>query len=245
MKTKMCPPSLLLAASLTFTGHCPALTPVKETFNAALDPTRWTVFGSTNAQLKQGKGRLNFTVGPKATDEEYASAELFNNQPGYNESWQVIVDVTNKFESGGDVGAGIYISNAANPTNVFYFEFYGNAKGRDGGFQISILKDQFGNYLEPHLIANPRVNHGSLRVTFNKKTKLFKFYYDQTGFQDGYQWKLIGTFSPTGVGGDRRLNWNMDSSFGRFNVGLEAFSDERLVGGGKVFMDQFILKGLK
>lgn len=244
MKTRMMFAGVLLAVSYSFIGRSLALTPVKESFNTALDPARWLVSNSTNGKLKQGKARLNFTIGPNRTEEDYASAELNNNQPGYNESWQVIVDVTNKSDSDGDVGAGIYISNAANPINVLYFEFYGDGKGRHGGFQASILKDQFGNYLEPHLIANPRVKSGSLRITFNKNTKLITFHYDETGKEDGYKWKRVGTFSPTGVGGDKRLNWNMDDLTGKFRIGLEAFGEEFLLKGGKVFMDNFALKPL-
>ncbi|MES2920964.1 MAG: hypothetical protein V4819_05440 [Verrucomicrobiota bacterium] len=245
MKNQILSSGLAVIAFHYFAGTCLALTPVRESFNVALNPARWIVGGSPYAKLQQGSGRLNFTVGPTSTEEDYASAELYGNQPGYNESWQVIVDVSNTANAGDDVGAGLYIYNPSSYTNILYFEFYGDGKGRQGGFQVSILKDAFGNYLEPHLINNPRVKKGSLRITFNKTTKLITFFCDKTGSADGYQWKKVGTFSPTGVGGDRRLNWNMNPTTGRFGIGLEAFGDNRLVRNGRVNMDNFILKASK
>ena len=245
MKTLILSSGLAILGLSCLTGTCLALTPLTERFNVALSPARWFVANSPNAKLKQGGGRLNFTVGPASSEDDYSSVELIGNQPGYNESWQVIVDVSNTANVGNDVGAGLYVYNFANSLNVLYFEFYGDGKGKQGGFQASILKDEFGNYLEPHLISNPRVKKGSLRITFNKTSKLITFFCDKTGSADGYQWKKIGTFSPTGVGGDRRLNWNMDPTSGSFGIGLEGFGDDRLVRNGKVNMDNFILKGSK
>jgi hypothetical protein len=245
MKTPVFASGLAFVGFTFLSGTCMALTPVEEKFSTALNPARWIVSGSTYAKLEHGSGRLNFTVGPAKSEDDYASAQLSGNQPGYNESWQVIVDVSNTANAGNDVGAGFYIRNSANPFNVLYFEFYGDGKGKQGGFQASILKDEFGNYLEPHLINSPKVKKGSLRITFNKTTKLITFFCDKTGSANGYQWKKIGTFSPTGVGGDRRLNWNMDPTSGSFVVGLEAFGDNRLVRNGKVNMDNFILKSLR
>lgn len=89
---------------------------------------------------------------------------------------------------------------------------------------------------------NPKVASGSVKVAFNKTTKLFTFSYDKTGSADGYQWTRLCTFSPTGQGGDRRGDWKMNLAGGAFKVLLYGYSDSQLVAIGKAFFDNFSLK---
>ncbi len=45
--------------------------------------------------------------------------DLRNNRPGFNENWEVILDVVNGAERGEDVGVGISIFNSADPKDNF------------------------------------------------------------------------------------------------------------------------------
>ena len=55
----------------------------------------------------------------------------------------------------------------------------------------------------------------------------------------------LSTFSPTGRGGDRRGNWDMNLAGGRFGIQLFGFSDGANVAAGKVSFDNFKLKALR
>ena len=55
-----------------------------------------------------------------------------------------------------------------------------------------------------------------------------------------YEWQKIGTFSPTGVGGDERGNWemNVDSTFG---IQLYGTAAATIIPAGKLTIDNFVL----
>ncbi|MEO7099608.1 MAG: hypothetical protein ABI162_09630 [Luteolibacter sp.] len=131
--------------------------------------------------------------------------------------------------------------NADDPGDTVFFELYG--KGTKGGFFASFVLDGFytvGNDIG----KNPGVSKGSIRISFNKNTKLITFSFDKTGSADGYKWTKLCTFSPTGVGGDRRANWNMNPTTGRFGIRIYGFSDSRIVAAGTENLDNFVPKGL-
>jgi len=242
MKTKILTSCVVIAGYSFIAGNCLALTPVSDDFKgASLNTKLWKISNFENARLRQSSGRLNFTIGPKThPEEDYAFAQLVNNQPGFNESWQVTLDVANTAAKGKRVGVGFWIFNADDPSDTVFFEFYGKGKGANGGFNVSFVLD--GQHVGADLWRNPNVSSGSLRITFNKQTKLFTFYCDRSGSGGGYQWTRIGTFSPTGVGGDRRAKWQMNPGSGRFGIRLEGFGEQSLVSGGKATMDNFVLR---
>ena len=223
-------------------GTSSALTPFSDNFNAAkLNTTNWLAGGEGGAKLKQSGGRLNFTVPSNLADEDYAFIQLLNSQPGYNESWQVIVDVTNTNNHRGFSGPGLWVYNADDGGDTVFLELYG--KGTKGGFVASFVLD--GQYtVGKEIRNNPAVSKGSIRISFNKTTKLLTFWFDKTGSADGYKWTKLCSFSPTGVGGDRRGNWNMNNETGRFNIKLYGFSEGRIVAPGTENLDNFVLKRL-
>lgn len=251
MKTSIFTTGLLLAICQSFTGNCLALTPVEENFNAAtLDTTRWELAQFANAKLLQSRHRLNFLIGP-ATDpeEDYAYLELRNNQPGINENWQVLLDVTNTAGYGDQMGVGFWIYNADDPSDVLFFEFYGNkTKKVRTSVTASFVLD--GEHTDEELNLKPKVTTGKLKITFSAKTKLFTFQFGKwvpkaSGKGNLLVWQRVGTFSPTGKGGNARANWNMNPASGRFGIRLEGYGENKLVGGGKAFMDNFLLKAVK
>lgn len=240
---------LALAAATFTTLPASALTPTEDDFESpALLASAWQLSEFANAKLRQNNGRLNFLVGPETDpDEDYAFIELRNNQPGFNENWQVILDVTNKSGNGDDAGVGFWIYNADDTRDVIFFEFYGNTAKRERKCaSASFVND--GTYLAKELeLKNSKITTGKLKVTFNSRTKLFtfhlgKFVPKQSGKGNLLVWQRMGTFSPTGVGGDARANWNMNPGSGRFGIRLEAFAEGKVIDGNQASMDNFVLK---
>jgi len=184
MKTPFITAGLCFAGLSIFTGHCLALTPFSEDFTGTrLDKASWLPgsFG-TGAILRQSGGRLNFLMPVAKANEVDIWIQLTASQPGYNENWQAIVDVVNTNSHRGNSSPGLWISNGNDSSDVVYLEFAG--KGLKGGFGASFVVD--GQYTAgADLVANPGVSKGSIRITFNKATKILTFWYDKTGSADG------------------------------------------------------------
>ncbi|MCU0748107.1 MAG: hypothetical protein MUF13_00985 [Akkermansiaceae bacterium] len=229
---------LLLAIPFLF-QNAMALTPVSDNFNARLlNATRWTSESGAGGKLTQSSGRVNYTT-LRASDDDYAVLTLRNNRPGYNENWQVILDVANSAGKGEEVGVGMMIANGADPLDNVNLEFYGT--GPRGGFNFIGITDDFDD-ISQDITARPNVTKGSMKISFNKNTKLFTFWYDRTGSADGFKWERLCTFSPTGKGGDRRGNWKMNPAGGNFTVAVFGYSEDQVVANGKASFDNFVLK---
>lgn len=225
-----------------FVGTAVALTPVSDNFDASLlNTTRWSSESGAGGKLKQSAGRVNYTA-LQASDDDYGILTLRNNRPGYNESWQIILDVSNTAGKGEDVGVGIMVANALDPQDNVNLEFYG--KGPRGGFNFIGVTDDKDDASQD-ITARPNVTKGSMKISFNKNTKLFTFWYDRTGSADGFQWIRLCTFSPTGKGGDRRGNWKMNPAGGNFTVAVFGYSEDQVVANGKASFDNFVLKASK
>lgn len=232
--------SLLIGISILTIGlnSANALTPFSDAFSAtSLNTTRWSLQNGGTGKLRQATSRINYTATSPATDDDYSIMTLRANRPGYNESWKVILDVTNTSGKGDSIGVGISIANAADLLDSVNLEFYG--AGENGGFNFIGITDDYDNYLDD-VSANPGITKGSMKVAYNGTTKLFTFWYDVTGSQDGYQWVRLCSFSPTGVGGTKRGNWNMGDTSG-FRVRVFGYSELQVISGGKVFFDNFKL----
>lgn len=235
MKTPLVPTVIALAAALA--GNCLALTPVEDTFSGKkLTETRWYQTDYFKGKLVQSGGKLNFTVtDPKPTTKDYAAIELLSSQPGYNENWEVIFDLSNTSNLAKKAGCGIQILNSADRGDYLYVEFYGKS-----GIAAGVLADLHevpGGRLSSK-VATPK---GSLRVRFDASTKLMTFYVSATDKSKGYKWIEIGTFSPTGKGGDVRANWKLKSATGKFGIVLYGFGMAQKVPAGKVTIDNFSL----
>ncbi|MES2659659.1 MAG: hypothetical protein V4689_13665 [Verrucomicrobiota bacterium] len=244
MKTPLIPAGLSIAALSFFASNCLALTPFSDNFNASkLDTVNWQpgAYG-TGAKLKQSGGRLVFTMPVAKSREVDAWLELATSRPGYNENWQAILDVTNANEHQGDSAVGFWIFNSADPSDAVFLEFSG--KGAKGGFAASFVLD--GKYnVGAAIKANPAVGKGSIRILFNKTSKILTFSYDPTGSVDGYQWTRLATFATNGIGGDRRGNWEMDPEIGTFTVRINGYVEGKVVASGTETMDNFVLKSVK
>ncbi len=231
--------SIVLGTFPLLNGTAFAIAPYSDNFYAtALNKSRWTLKNYAEGKLARKGGKVNFTVaGP--TGDDFSILDLKNNNPGYNESWEIILDVVNAANLGSKAGVGFQIYNASDKGDFAALEFYGN-----GGFVAISNTDDKDNPADD-LVKNPGVTGGSIRISFDKTSKLIGYWYDATGSSDGYQWKRIGTFSPTGKGGDRKGNWKMNPTTGKFGIQLFGFSEGKEVRSGSISFDNFRLKPLR
>ncbi|MEO5913870.1 MAG: hypothetical protein ABIS50_06530 [Luteolibacter sp.] len=240
MKTKLITAGLSFAGFSFFAGHCLALTPFSDNFNAIkLDKINWLAGGEGGAKLKQDDGVLKFLVPVNKADEDYAFLELVPSRPGYDENWQVLLDVANTNSHRGNSGPGIWIANAEDGGDTVFFECYG--KGPKGGFVASFVNNGLYN-VGPDIGDNPGVSGGTIRISFNKTTKIMTFAY-RVG--KTAKWTKVATFSTNGVGGDRRANWNMNAETGLFVIKIYGFTEGRIVASGTETLDNFVLKEIK
>jgi len=232
MKPRIIPSLILIAASLT--ANCFALTPITERFKGTeLNATRWYHYHGENSKLQVANGKLNFVISTQPTHDEFASLELLTSQPGYNENWQVVVDLANTAKLGQDVGCGVMLFNFADRSDYLYVESYGRS-GLSAGMLVN------GTHADnARFSLGVGVPKGALRIRFNSETKLLTFYLSATGYAAGYDWKKIGTVSPTGKGGKVNGNWRMNSE-GKFGIQLFGFGDAK-VESGKLTFDNFKL----
>ena len=102
--------NITLAACQLLTGTAAALTPISDNFNATvLSDSCWTLKNYAKGKLALKGGKMNFTVAVGPTGDDFSVLELKNNRPGYNESWELILDVTNTSGQGAKVGTGFLI----------------------------------------------------------------------------------------------------------------------------------------
>jgi hypothetical protein len=235
MKTPIVPAVIALAAALA--GNCLALTPVEDTFSGKkLNETHWYQTSYFKGKLAQEGGKLNFVVtDKKPTAKDYSALELVPSQPGFNESWEVIFDLSNTSNLGKKAGCGIQIFNYDDRGDYLYVEFYGKS-----GIAAGVLAD-LHEVPGGRLTTKVAIPKGSIRIHFDAATKLMTFYISATSKAKGYKWNEIGTFSPTGKGGDVRANWKLKPAKGRFGIVLYGFGVSQKVAAGKVTIDNFNL----
>jgi len=214
---------------------CPAfaLTPVEEKFGSnTLDPAVWYKYTTGKGNLKPENKKLNFVVGSKPTNDDFASIELLTSQPGYNENWQLILDLANTSGLGFNAGCGIMLFNVQDRNDYMYLEFY----GKNGGVAAGVINN--GKHIDKGTASiNPRVAKGSIRIRFDSEKKLMTLHVSPTNLEEGYTWIKIGTFSPAGSGGKINTNWKMNPETGRFGVQLFGFAQNNKLETGKATLD--------
>lgn len=237
MKSSFVPSVALFSAALA--GNLLALTPIVEKFNGTdLDYNRWAPLFSGRGQFSLAKGKLSFVVPSRPTPNDYASIQLTSSQPGYNESWVIILDISQTTKAGNKAGCGIQLFNTQDRRDHLYLEFYGKA-GLSGAVRVNDQNLDNGDFS-----LKAGAPKGSIRVKFNKNTKLLTFSASLIPASEGYDWKEVGTFSPTGKGGDVNADWEMKSSSGTFGIELYGFGISQIIEPGKVTFANFSLTGL-
>jgi len=256
MKTNLVYPILTLAAALT--GNClaapPALdpkNPILEEFSSPdLNVSRFYQYNVGNAKLVNAlvqvgtkakpkeEPKLNLTVLPDFTNDDFVSAELLTGYPGYFQNWEMTIDLTNSSGAGKDVGCGFMIFNEADRRDFLFVEFYGIA-GVKAGVLVNGKDAAVGKLSAKYIFPK-----GSIRVRFNAVSKLMTFSASIKDKSEGYKWYKIGTFSPTGQGGVVRANWKMKPT-GQFGIQLFGFGHKKMVDLEKVTLDNFAVKALR
>ncbi len=228
----------LLALTAALTGNCLALTPVLEEFtNGTFDETHFYQYNVGNAKLVQGNQKLNLTVLPTFTKDDYVSAELLTSYPGYSESWQMTIDLTNTSNAGKNAGCGFMIFNHADRRDRLFVDFFG-ISGIKAGIIVNNKDAPVGKLSTK--VGPPKV---SIRVKYDGATKLMGFSVSATNKTQGYKWLKIGTFSPTGKGGNVRANWNMKPD-GDFGIHLSGFAHSKEIEAGKVTLDNLAVTAI-
>ncbi len=238
----------ILAIAAVLTGNCFAAAPleignpiVEEFSSSELDPIRFYQYNVGNAilvpKLVDKEMKLNLTVLPEFTKEDFVSAELRNAYPGYSQNWEMTVDLTNSSNAGKNAGCGFMIFNEADRKDYLFVEFYG-ISGIKAGVIVNGKDAPVGK-----LSAKVGAPKGSIRVRFDAATKLMSFAVSLKDKTEGYKWFKIGTFSPTGQKGDVRANWRLKPK-GQFGIQLFGFGESRIVKEGKVTFDNFAVKAL-
>lgn len=223
MKTPVIPSVITLA--LAFAGNCLAFTPIVESFNGTdLDVSRWWEYRLNDGRFIQENGKLNFVVATP-TPHDFASLELLSSQPGYNEAWEIIVDLSNSAKAQKNAGCGIMIFNVEDRRDYLFVDFYGKS-GVAAGVFLNGKRVTKGKFSAP----NVGISSGSLRIRFDKKKKLMAFH---VSLAKPYDWHKIGTFSPDGTDGNVNANWKI-SATGGFGVQLMGFGSSTTIDSGKV-----------
>ncbi len=230
---KISPLLIATVVSAVLAGHSSALVPVNENFNNnLLDPAVWYQYQTGKGRLVADNKKLSFEVLSKPTNDDFASIELLTSQPGYNESWELILDLSNTSGLGFNAGCGIMLFNVKDRSDYLFMEFY----GKEGGVSAGVITD--GDHVKKsQATINPKVSKGSIRIRFDKGTKLLTLHVSPTTAEEGYSWIKLGTFSPTGEGGNVNSNWRMKDANGRFGVHLFGFAQNNKVPTGKATLD--------
>lgn len=222
------------ATFFCLTGIAAALTPVTERFSkATLNISRWYAYHTGVGNLVPANKKLNFVTGARPGDYEnnFASLELLSTRPKFNEDWQLTLDLANTSGLGEEAACGFMIANPADRRDYLFVHFHGRA-GIAGGFFVNGVMPDDGRFG-----ADSPVNRGSIRVRFNKDSKLLHFYVSVTGSGPDAEWAKIGSFSPTGKGGTVRGNWKMKGADAAFVIQLFGFSAAGKVKTGEITID--------
>jgi hypothetical protein len=209
MRKNVC--TTIFAATVAVSGNCLALTPITEEFESSrIDSVRWYQHRESKGKLSQDGGVLNFQVLAKPARSNFASIELMASAPGYAESWEMTLDISNTSTLARTAGIGFMIFNSVDRNDRLFVEYHG-AFGINSGVFADGKYDRAAEFSK-----STGITKGGIRVAFSKKTKLLTLFLSKTLSGEGYEWRKVGSFSPTGVGGDVRAIWDMgeDSSFG-------------------------------
>ena len=227
--------STIVAATAAITGNCLALTPITEEFETSgIDSVRWYQHRESKGKLSQNGGVLNFQVLAKPARSNFASIELMTSAPGYAENWEMTLDISNTSTAAKTAGIGFMIFNSVDRNDRLFLEYHG-AFGINSGVFADGKYDRAAEFSK-----STGITKGGIRVSFSKKTKLLTLFLSKTLSGEGYEWRKIGTFSPTGVGGDVRAIWGMgpDSSFG---IQLYGTAGNTPIPVGNLTIDNFVI----
>ncbi len=235
---------MLIAAVLAVSSLDAVATSYSDNFDGpTLDPAKWIQFAE-GGNMILNSGRLNYVRSGTPTGDDFAVLQFIATEPGYDEDWEVIVDVTNTAprsnQSTQFTGAGIGIQDFENldTYNSIFLEL-GNEFTSDMRFFANFITNEVDSPDDDDVL-NAGGNSGSLRISYNGGTKVFSIWADSSGPGDGFQWQLLSSYGIAGSGGIRNTDWDMTSS-GTFSIVLYGLSANLQVSTGTVTFDNFQL----
>jgi hypothetical protein len=218
-----------------FSGNGLALTPILEEFESGkIDPVRWYHRSEAKCKFSQTNGMLNFRVLADSPSKNFASIELMTSAPGYRENWEMTLDISNSSNAAKTAGIGFIIFNSADRNDRLFLEYHG-VFGINSGVFVN------GKYNRAAVFSNATgLSASGIRVAYNKKTRLLTLSRSKTLSGEGYEWQKIGTFSPSGSGGDVRADWDMGAE-GSFGIQLYGTAGATTIAAGKLTIDHFVI----
>jgi hypothetical protein len=229
--------STMLAVS-SMTGFA---TSIQDNFDGpGIDPAKWDLFAE-GGNLTVNSGRLNYIRSGTPTSDDFAVLEFIATEPGYEETWEVIVDVANTAARTNPTnqytGAGISILDLEHDEtwNEVFLEL-GNEFLPDFAFFSNFITDDVDIPGSDAVLAAG--TSGSLRISYNGGTKVFSIWVDPSGSADGFQWQLLSSYGIAGSGGIRNTDWEMTAD-GTFLISLYGLSARLVVSTGNVTFDNF------
>lgn len=214
-----------------------AVTPFSENFSATtLNASRWSLT-KEGGKLSPSNGKLLYSVIDQG-DENNSHILLRGIQPRYNESWEVIVDAVNSTRTDSWTWIGVAVLNSADLDDFVGLEI-------SSGKNLTEIFSDFGtNGAEAADIEREiSSTQASLRVTFNSVTKIITLWYRTT---PAGAWKKHATFSTTNsASAQRRGNWGMSNTTGKFTLALYGGGEGDKVPAGQMSLDRFVIRNLK
>lgn len=220
--------------ALSLAGNCMALTPASDDFTSTKLSSQWYQYKTGKGLLTPQNGALSFVAKGKGTPNDFASIELLDSYPGVSENWEMIVELSSIAKLKKNAGVGFMIFNSADRKDYLFVEFYGPS-----GIEAGVLQD--GKPKKKRLSLKVGPQKGAIRVRYNKNTKLLTFSASLKTGLEGYDFKSIGTFSPTGKGGKVSANWKMKAD-GSFGIQLFGHGESTKVAAGNTTLDNFVLR---
>ena len=227
--------ALAAATAAALPAH--AVTPFSENFSAAtLNATRWSLT-KEGGRLMPSNGKLLYSVIDQG-DENNSHVLLRGIQPRYNESWEVIVDAVNSTRTDSWTWIGVAVVNAVD------FDDFVGLEISSGPGVTQILSDFGTNGVEAADIEKEiSTTKASLRVTFSGETKIITLWYRTSS---AAAWTKHATFSTTNrASAQRRGNWRMTNTTGKFTLALYGGGDGDKVPVGQMSLDHFVIRNLK
>jgi hypothetical protein len=193
--------SILLSLTfLVFSNEkAEAVNPFKESFSGRrLDTSFWFLKADKGAKLVQSDGHLNYTS--KSSGELGAYVSYLNNNPKYNENWEMLCTVVNRSSKFSWVG--FIVMNTADTGDRAGLELIGNGSKRVVQGEYSTNDSDASG-----LAKSADKVQVYLRVRFDKITKTLTYSYRTSKSK---RWTTHLTFSTNNsAASTRRGDWKM------------------------------------
>ena len=244
MKNNPLPTLVLIVTFLLCAENGPAVTPFSDKFTSTAQGSRkpnrnrWRASNTHAGEFVVTRGKLSFNVAKTLSPDIDAYLSLKSPLPMVTEDWEVTFDVVNTTGNGIESSAGISIQNAADGGDSVYIELCNYSSNRSRPLSIFVTngvdlagKDIFGKRISG--------TKASLRASYSKSTKFITLWYRPSS---RVGWTKQVVFSPfNDATAERRENWNMNPTTGRFRIVIAGYSSLSFPS-GSITLDNFSIR---